>query len=226
MSELVLLPGMNCSAQLWSGTGLDAITPQLTEPTIDDQVRVLLDELPPSFTAIGLSLGAIVAMELAIRAPERVAALCVISANASGPTALQRAGWDDWISQLDDGHTPRQLQSTILTRLLSERARTQQPGLTERVLEMGDTVGPIRLRAQLAMQLSRTDLRDRLGRLRMPTLVVSGSDDVICPIAYHSEIANAVPGARLVTVEGGHLLPMENPKAVGDLVHSWLAERC
>jgi pimeloyl-ACP methyl ester carboxylesterase len=226
MSELVLLAGMNCSAQLWSGTGLDAITPDLTEPSIDGQVRVLLNELPSSFTVIGLSLGAIVAMALAIRAPERVAALCVTSTNARGPTPRQRAGWDEWVAQLDNGRTPRQLQSTILTSLLSERARREQPGLAERALEMGDSVEPVRLRAQLAMQSSRTDLRQKLRQLRMPTLVVSGSDDVICPIAYHSEIANAVPRARLVSVEGGHLLPMEDPEVFGELVRSWLAECC
>ena len=72
---LVLLPGMNCTADLWAGCGVDdALTPVLAEQSIDTQVDRLLAELPPLFVLGGLSLGAIVAMALVVRAPERVGA--------------------------------------------------------------------------------------------------------------------------------------------------------
>ena len=84
---LVLLPGMNCTADLWTGCGVDdALTPVLDEQSIDTQVDRLLAELPPLFVLGGLSLGAIVAMALVARAPERVARLCLASTNAKAPT--------------------------------------------------------------------------------------------------------------------------------------------
>ncbi len=65
---VVLLPGMNCSAELWSRLDWDGwpplITAKLTEATLDGQVNRLLDELPRRYAIVGLSLGGIVAMAL------------------------------------------------------------------------------------------------------------------------------------------------------------------
>ena len=91
---LVLLPGMNCSARLWSLLGLDAaIRPNLTEPSLAGQVDRLLDELPPRFALAGLSLGASVAMAVIRRASERVSWLALMSANPYPPTEAQYATW-------------------------------------------------------------------------------------------------------------------------------------
>ena len=221
---LVLLPGMNCTADLWSGCGLDgALTPDLDEPSIDRQVERLLDTLPERFLLAGLSLGAIVGMALARLAPERVAGLCLMSTNSKAPTQAQREGWRSWRERLAAGESPRDLQRGILDALLSTPARERDPGLAERALRMGDATGVERLDAQLRLQESRIDESAALPELRMPVLVVSGVADAICPPAFHEDIAVAVPGARLASVEAGHLAPMERPDDVGHLLRGWLA---
>ncbi|MCU1515392.1 MAG: hypothetical protein JWQ75_113, partial [Pseudarthrobacter sp.] len=220
---LVLLPGMNCTDDLWSGCGLDgAIMPTLDAASVDDQVAALLDTLPRRFALAGLSLGAIVAMALCRQAPERVARLCLMSTNAKAPTPVQRQGWSDWRDRLANGATPRDLQRDILGALLSGPARDGPPGLVERVLGMGDDTGAARLDAQLRMQATRIDESAALAGLRMPVLVVSGKADAICPPGFHRDIAAAVPAARLESVEAGHLSPMESPDEVGRLLRSWL----
>ncbi|MFE1646669.1 alpha/beta fold hydrolase [Microbacterium sp. P01] len=222
MQPLVLLAGMNCTADLWAGCGVDdAITPQLTARSVDAQVDRLLSELPPTFVLGGLSLGAIVAMAIIARAPERVSGLCVVSTNAKAPTARQQESWRGWLDQLDGGAAPRDLQKQIIGSLLTPAVAASRPDLVERTLRMGDETGASALRAQLQMQTTRVDLRPGLARVAAPTLVVSGADDAICPPSFHTEIAAAVPGARMVTLEGGHLLPLERPDAFGALVRSW-----
>ena len=90
-TPLVLLPGLNCSAALWASLDVGAaITPILTEPTLDGQVERLLDELPARFALAGLSLGGIVAMALVRRAPERVTRLALLSTTSRPPTGQQR----------------------------------------------------------------------------------------------------------------------------------------
>lgn len=221
MLPLVLLPGMNCTADLWSGAGLDgAITPDLDVTDLDRQVDVLLAALPPRFVLAGLSLGAIVGMAIAHRAPERVAGLCVMSANAKAPTDVQRDGWQAWIDRLDAGESPRALQQSILDALLSEQARAR-PDLVERTLAMGADVGTGMLRAQLRLQQTRVDLLAGLGALTMPMLVIGGQQDAICPPTFHAEIAAAVPHSRFVSIEGGHLLVLERPARIGALLHGW-----
>lgn len=222
MHPIVLLPGMNCSADLWSDCDLgESLTPSLVHETIDAQVDALLADLPDRFVLAGLSLGAIVAMSLALRAPERVIGLCLASTNAKAPTPAQQDGWREWLRRLDAGENPRDLQRGILPLLLSEEVRLGRPDLVERTLRMGDDTSEVQLRAQLRMQSSRTDLLPRLSRLRMPTLLVSGREDALCPPTFHAEIAHEIACTRLVSVDAGHLLPLERPQEFSDLVGTW-----
>jgi pimeloyl-ACP methyl ester carboxylesterase len=213
---------MNCTADLWADAGIDeAIQPALDRATTRDQVGALLAELPESFVLVGHSLGAIVAMSVALAAPERVTGLCLVSTNAKAPTDAQRAGWRDWLGRLDGGTAPRELQDSILPALLGADAVRDRPDLVERTLGMGEMTGEARLRAQLHLQLDRGDLLARLPEVSTPTLVVSGLDDLICPPHFHTEIVTQMPDARLVTLDAGHLLPFERPQAFGSLLRSW-----
>ncbi|MGN7949155.1 alpha/beta fold hydrolase [Microbacterium sp. 22215] len=230
-APLVLLAGMNCTADLWAdarfdGAGFEgAIRPMLDRPSIAEQVAALLDALPENFVLVGHSLGGIVGMALALAAPERVAGLVLVSTNAKAPTEAQRSGWGDWLTRLDAGTDARALQQSILSPLLGERLVRDRPDVVQRTLRMGEETGAERLRAQLAMQLTRTDLLARLPELTMPTLVVSGLDDVICPPHFHTEIVSAMADARLVSLDAGHLLPLERPREFGRLVRSWMSQQ-
>jgi len=219
---LVLLPGMNCTADLWTGCGVDdALTPVLGEQSIDTQVDRLLAELPPRFVLGGLSLGAIVAMALVARAPGRVQRLCLVSTNAKAPTAEQLTSWQTWIDRLEAGESARALQTDILPALLSPAAAKDRPDLVERTLAMADATGTAALRAQLRMQSTRVDLRPALHHVTIPTLLVAGAQDAICPPHFHGEIAAELARPRVVTIDGGHLLPLERPDSVGELLRAW-----
>lgn len=214
---LVLLPGSGCSPDLWSGLGLGGrvVHGALDEPTLDGCVDRLLGVLPPRFALAGLSLGGIVAMALVRRAPERVAALGLLATNAGPPTDAQRSAWGGHREALATGRTPRDLQRDLLPALTARRT----PDQDERVLAMADVVGGPGWDAQLRLQATRVDERPGLRRIRVPTLVVAGELDAICPVANHTEIAAAVPGAVLHVLPGaGHLLPLDAPDAVGDLL--------
>lgn len=214
---LVLLPGMNCSARLWGPAGAGALHPVLDRPTLDEQVQALLDALPDRFVLGGLSLGGIVAMALTRRAPERVAGLCLMATNARAPTPEQRAGWDAALNRLDDGAPARALQPLEL--LLHDRS------LDATALQMADETGERRLAAQLRLQGTRVDERPALPAVAVPTLVLAGEQDRLCPVERHTEIAELVPDARLQVLPGvGHLLPVEAQDTVATLLGEWLSE--
>ncbi len=59
-------------------------------------------------------------------------------------------------------------------------------------------------------------------RIRTPALVIAGTRDEATPIAMSQEIAAAVPGARLVTIEGAHLSAVESPAQFGALLTTFL----
>jgi pimeloyl-ACP methyl ester carboxylesterase len=220
---LVLLPGLNCSPALWSAIEVGpAVTPILTEPSVEGQVQRLLDELPPRFALAGLSLGGIVAMALVRRAPERVTRLCLMSTSSRPPTTQQYAMWSRQRAALAAGATARDLQREMKAALLSPYARATRPELAEVALAMADEVGAETLDAQLALQASRVDERPGLARVRCPTLIISARDDALCRPERHAEMHALVPGSELVELEQcGHLSPLEQPAAVETLLQRW-----
>lgn len=218
---LVLLPGMGCTADLWSGLALDTElagpvrTPVLDLPDLDAQVDRLLDELPGRFVLAGLSLGAIVAMALTRRAPERVTRLVLMSTNPYPPTAVQRTAWTEQRRVLADGTTPLELQRALLPVLLSPAVRSARPDLVTRTLAMADVLGAPTYDAQLRLQATRVDERPGLRSVRCPTTVLSARDDRLCGVDRHRELVGLIPGAELVLIDNcAHLSPLERPDAV------------
>jgi pimeloyl-ACP methyl ester carboxylesterase len=230
---VVLLPGMNCSQRLWepvlespalasrSDERLGVVQPGLRGRSLDDCVDRLLTQLPPRFSLAGLSLGAIVAMALVRRAPERVARLALLAINPRAPRPDQQAAWATQRRLLAEGATARSLQEQLLPVLVAPGRRT--PALDDVVLAMADEVGEAALDDQLAIQQTRLDERPGLPRLRIPTLVVAGADDALVPVERHEEVCAAVAGAHLEVLDGtGHLSTLEAPHAVAAALATWL----
>jgi pimeloyl-ACP methyl ester carboxylesterase len=89
---------------------------------------------------------------------------------------------------------------------------------------MADDVGAAAFDRQLAAQATRIDERPGLADVRVPTLVLAGAQDRLCPPERHEEIAALVPGAGLEVLPGvGHLLPLEAPARVAEALGTWLA---
>lgn len=224
-SPLVLLPGMNCSIHLWQEVEpalpeVQVVHGDLHHPDLDSCVEALLDRLPETFSLAGLSLGGIVAMALARRAPERIDRLCLMDTNAKAPTDEQRQGWQSLLDRLEAGDSAADVQRDLLPLLLHDSVGAQTRDV---VVRMGQAVGEDRLAAQLRLQATRIDERPGLSRLRVPTLVLAGREDALCPPQSHQEMARLIPGARLVLLEQtGHLSPLERGARVAGELRTWL----
>jgi pimeloyl-ACP methyl ester carboxylesterase len=229
---LVLLPGMNCSPQLWDGVvrelGADrwggrarpVVVPELEWPTLGEQVESLLDRLPPRFALGGLSLGAIVAMAVHRRAPERVAGMLLVATNARPPTDDQRSAWAAQLDSLAGGASPRDLQEELLPLLVGP---DPAPDLAARAMALADAVDASTLRAQLELQSTRVDERPGLSGAMVPCTVVAAAEDRICPLERHTEIHGLVAGSELVVVPGApHLVALSHPHRVVEAARAWL----
>jgi pimeloyl-ACP methyl ester carboxylesterase len=71
----------------------------------------------------------------------------------------------------------------------------------------------------------RFDLRERLGEIRVPALVICGEKDRLAPLSLSAALAEGIPGARLLTVPGaGHLVMLERPGAVNEGMAAFLQD--
>jgi pimeloyl-ACP methyl ester carboxylesterase len=69
------------------------------------------------------------------------------------------------------------------------------------------------------------DTADRLREIRKPTLVICGRQDQLTPPKFHRELADEIPGARLLTLPAGaHLVMAECAKQLNQAVLEFLAE--
>jgi 3-oxoadipate enol-lactonase len=171
---------------------------------------------------LGLSMGGMIAQELALQAPERVAALVLVATRPPVPRFVA----PPVASALAMGLPPAPGQSlaAYFRRLWT---RSAAPGFAEREPELIEELVRQTLewptpRAQLLNQVRAMTgwaHAERLRGIAVPTVVVHGALDPMSPVANGRAIADLIPGARYVELEGvGHLVPVEAPAALDEAI--------
>lgn len=168
---------------------------------------------------VGISMGGLMAQELALSHPERVRSLCLM---ASHPGVV-------------DGVWPEEVQAFLAARIGMSPEESREFSIpfgyapsTSRALIEEDwamrekgTSGPAGYLAQ-GGTASWSGFA-RLPQLTVPTMVMCGAEDRLCVPANSERIAAAIPGAKLVMVEGAnHILTTDRADEVNGLLLDWL----
>jgi len=175
-----------------------------------DDVVALLDRLGVQRAHVaGLSLGGMTALRLAAREPARVDRLVALATSAKPDPQ----GFLDRAAAARSGGTAP-LASTVVSRWLTPAYAAEHPDLVARLEAMiagADDEGY----ALCCEVVAAVDLREDLGRITAPTLVVSGAEDPALPPPHQQAIADGIAGASLVSVSpGAHLPNLEQPLEV------------
>ncbi|QRG05353.1 alpha/beta fold hydrolase [Xanthobacter dioxanivorans] len=171
---------------------------------------------------IGLSLGGMTAIGLAIRAPERVARLISIAARTdTNPAFLEN--WDVRCAAVRAAGGMSGVADFTLARWFTPAFHAAHPEVVREAKEMilgCDMDGYI----ACADALRGLDYKRHLGAIRAPALFIAGREDGGAPPAEIQSMAALTPGARFAVIEAAHIVPMENPGAFNAQVESFLAE--
>ena len=98
------------------------------------------------------------------------------------------------------------------------------PELFEAYFTSVSTTPQFSLNATLDMCTMQGTFTDQLQTTRAPTLVIGGQHDPILPLdVLRQAIVQAIPGARLATVDSGHEIPLEKPQETAALFEAFLA---
>ena len=205
--------------------GIGGSTPYRSPRRMPGLVRTvvgLLDALGlDEVDVFGVSLGGVVAQQLAHQAPHRVRGL-VLAATAPGVGGMPGAP-----SALLGLATPRRYRDVehylqIAGRIYGGMARTDPHRLLRTVLGRVRPPSVIGYVGQLYAIAGWTSM-PWLHTLRQPTLVLAGDDDPIIPLVNGRILAWRIPGAKLHVVRGGgHLFILERPAEMAGLVTSFL----
>lgn len=193
------------------------------ECSIDDLARDLLALLAPvsprPATIVGISVGGLVALAAARRAPERVRRLVLCATAARLGT---RESWSDRIAAVA-AHGLEPLADAIVARWFSPDFAARSPALV-RGWRNRLTRTPAAGYAAVCAALRDADLRHDLAAVRAPALVLAGEHDLAAPPAAGRELAAGLPHARFTLLPGtAHLPPLEQPAALTTEILAFLS---
>ena len=184
--------------------------------TLADDAAALLEALAiPRAHVLGVSMGGMIAQELALRRPELVERLVLIATHcglrrARGSRDIYRA-WLRWLGR------PWQLEAHLAYLLFSRDLATSDPARWADFVRMVSGAPATRWASfKQLLAIQGHDTWDRLPEIRARTLVIAGERDLMVPPENADILAARIPGARLVKLAGAsHAILRER---VDDLV--------
>jgi pimeloyl-ACP methyl ester carboxylesterase len=187
--------------------------------------RVLMGS-PERFALAGHSMGGRVALEVWRRAPERVAALGLLNTGAS-PSRPGEAESRGRLVKIAREQGMAALAAEWLPPMMGRPAEGEERiSLMQRLTEMVERQTPESFAAQIQALLDRPDAEPLLPTIRVPTLLLSSSQDTWSPVSQHVRMQHIIPGSILVEVaDAGHMAPIEQPEAVSNALHQHLILR-
>src|SRR4051812_1599863 len=170
-----------------------------------DAARALRSMGHSSAHVYGISMGGMVAQELALRFPERVRGLVLAGTTPGGPRAFRPAA-----AELVRGKF-----------LFSPQFRREHPERVRELLPYFE-LRPSALWAHWWATVYH-DTVSRLEQIQAPTLVMHGGEDVMAPVGNARLLASRIPGAELAIMPGaGHAFPLERPRESFERVAAFL----
>jgi pimeloyl-ACP methyl ester carboxylesterase len=209
-------------AQAWDQPGYGGTAP--AAPYDLEQVASALKQRIGGEPAIlvGHSMGGFVAQETYARFPDCVRALVLCFTSAAfggGGSEFARQFIAARIAPLDEGKTMTQIAARLMPAMRGSRSDPQGLELAERVM----AAVPAATYRKAVQLLTTFDRRELLASIRVPTLLLAGSDDRVAPAAVMERMALKIPDAEYVLLEGcGHLGPMDQPEPFNAALASFL----
>lgn len=168
---------------------------------------------------VGLSWGGMVSMRFALQHPRQTAGLVLMDTSAEEQTLAEKIRYRAFIAMHRRIGLPYALFLRRLAPLMyAPKTIAERPELLEATYKR--TMGMSRegvSRASLGVVVHRKNILDRLGAISAPTLVMCGSEDAATTVDKSEHIANAIPGSKLVILDGlGHMTAIEDPARVNE----------
>ncbi|MEM1365010.1 MAG: alpha/beta fold hydrolase [Pseudomonadota bacterium] len=225
---LILLPGLMCDTRVFRPQ-FNEFNSQLRfkvadlskDASVPGMAMRVLSSAPPTFSLLGLSMGGIVAMEIIKRAPRRVTRIALLDTNYK---AEAREVADNRIRQINmayAGQLEDVMRDEMKPNYLADGPEREK--VLDLCMSMAKFHGPRVFERQSKALMNRPDQTESLGGINVPTLVMCGREDALCPVSRHEKMAELIPGADLQVIEdAGHLPVLEKPAETNAAIGKWL----
>lgn len=187
-----------------------------------DLARVIEDAGIRRAPMIGVSIGGYTLFEFWRRSRDRVAALVLCNTKAGADSAEARAGRLQAAADvLERGAEP--FFQTMVQRLLGAATQASRPDLVEGALRMMRKMSPADVAQVQQGMAERPDSISILNTINVPTLLLTGEEDILTGVPEAEIMRRHVPGSQIKVIpKAGHYSPWEQPEHVGILLRQFL----
>jgi 3-oxoadipate enol-lactonase len=213
----VILPDLRGHGDSDIGEG-----PATMEKHAADIARVLDHEEVGRAPVVGVSIGGYVLFEFWRKYRPRVEALVLCNTKAQADTPEARAGRLQAAADvLERGTEP--FFENMLPKLIGKTTRSTRPDLVEGALRMMRKMSPKDVAMVQRGMAERPDSVETLKTINVPTMVVTGDEDILTGMADADLMRQNTPGTQMkVIAKAGHYSPWEQPEEVGKLLRQFL----
>lgn len=186
-----------------------------------DDVRALLVQLTTGpVVLIGHSMGGYVALAFARQFPELLRGLILVGTRAGRDTAEAAAGRLAMAEKVKAEGAQAVVEAMAPKMLAADNQDAQMAAQVLGFMAPSRSAGVI---GALLGMAERPDATAFLAQIAVPTLVITGADDVLIPPAESETLAQAIRGAQLKVIpHAGHLVAFEQPDEFNQAVKEWL----
>jgi 3-oxoadipate enol-lactonase len=192
------------------------------EDLADEAAQLIERETQGEVHFVGLSMGGMVAQQIAVRHPELVTSI-VVANSSSHYDETFRGMWRSRIeTALNRGMAA--VADTAMPRWFTRAYRESNTG-AERMTQLRAVLESMDAKAYAACAegVSRIDFFATNPLIACPALVIAGTQDEATPIAMSHAICNAISGAELATLDAAHLSAVERPVEFAALVAGFIS---
>jgi len=171
---------------------------------------------------VGVSIGGYALFEFWRGHRGRVAALALCNTKAPADSGEARAGRLQAANDVIERGTEPFFQSMI-PRLLGKTTREARPDLVEGALRMMRKMSPLDVAQVQRGMAARPDSVDTLKTINVPTLLVTGDEDILTGVNEAELMRQHISSSQLrVILKAGHYSPWEQPEEAGKLLRQFL----
>ena len=223
-----MVPGMMCDERIFSPQ-IEALSQNL-EVTIADisnfsSVRELasdvLKKAPKKFSLLGHSMGGIVAMEIYSQEPNRIEKLILMDTNPKAELDEVKLKREPQIREVNKGKLLEVMRDEMKPNYLAESEN--KTNVLSVCMDMALNLGPdVFINQSRALQ-SRLDQQNTIQSIKIPVLIMCGSEDKLCPVERHEMMHNMITDSDLKIINNaGHMPTLEQPRETTEVIKEWL----
>ena len=223
-----MVPGMMCNERIFSpqieelSKNLEVTVADISNfPSVCDLASDVLKKAPKSFSLLGHSMGGIVAMEIYSQEPKRIEKLILMDTNPKAELDEVKLKREPQIREVNKGKLLEVMRDEMKPNYLAESENKRS--VLDVCMDMALTLGPdVFINQSRALQ-SRLDQQNTIQSIKIPVLIMCGSEDKLCPVERHEMMHNMISNSDLIIINNaGHMPTLEQPRETTEVIKEWL----